>query len=111
MRTPWSSSSRHQQRQHPTAAAWEAEENARSILDVPLDQLPDGPARAFLLSEAMAGKDVNAYRPIGSTQWNVWYGPLAPRYDARSTAANWHTYWQDYARLAAEYAARQGGQS
>ena len=78
--------------------------NMASIAAVPERVLPIGPARKFLLAEACAGKDVYAYQalPYADDRWNVWYGPLAPRYDARVDARVWADYWRDLLRQADE---------
>lgn len=80
--------------------------NMASIHAIPRALLPDGPARSFLMTEANAGKDVYAYAPTQlpsehERRWNVWYGPLAPRYDARIPAQTWATHWPDLVTKAA----------
>lgn len=70
--------------------------NLRSIYDVPLDILPQGPGRQYLSHLASAGEDVYAYPgdAQGDEQvWGIWLGPLA----SGCTVAEWDAAWQQLA--------------
>lgn len=98
---PWRSRARTQA---PPVAPWHGpaqdtrDANAASIEAIPLDILPDGPARRLLLAEAATGRDVYAYQatPHHTNRWYIWYGPLAripPRLDGRVPAHVWAAQW------------------
>lgn len=52
---------------------YERATNALSIADIPLAQLPLGPARRTLVALAEAGEEVYAYRPTHQREWVIWH--------------------------------------
>lgn len=77
-----------------TPLAEECAENARSIREIPTDQLPDDEARAELVRRALAGCDVYAYRPAFSPEYVVWARQAHPSLEARFAPAEWARQWR-----------------
>jgi len=50
----------------------EAQQNAQSIRDIPLDVFPDGPARRMCIERAGGGEEIYAYRPVAA-DWVIWH--------------------------------------
>ena len=78
----------------------EAAENVASVASVPLEVLPNGPARDALSAVASAGYDVYCYASGGETYgtWCGWLGPLADvRFDraGRVPLALWLEHWRE----------------
>jgi len=64
--------------------------NAASLAALPTSALPDGPARAALLTLANAGADCYAYTPASATSGPViWLGPADSAWDGRMRAHEW----------------------
>jgi hypothetical protein len=59
--------------------------NARAIAEIPERQLPHGEARNDLIARALRG-EVEAYRPIGSQSYNLWFEKPARE---RTTLRDW----------------------
>ena len=79
----------------------EAAENVASVAAVPLEVLPNGPARDALSALAAVGYDVYAYASGGETlgTWCAWLGPLADArplaHDGRVPLAHWLEHWRE----------------
>jgi hypothetical protein len=71
----------------------ERKANARSILAIPDEQLPDQEARAELVRRALRGQDVYAYKPVGRP-WVVWVRQAHPSQEARFDPAEWAKAWR-----------------
>jgi hypothetical protein len=78
---------------HRKSVLSEAEQNALSIMDVPLAQFPDVAARAELIRRARAGADVYAYRPAHQLQWVVWIRTANPANEMRWFPSEWSLWW------------------
>lgn len=46
--------------------------NARALAEIPESQLPPGEVRDDLITRALRG-EVEAYRPLGSQAYNLWF--------------------------------------
>lgn len=72
-----------------TPEQYEAQQNARSIQAIPLDQLPDGPAREHLIWLASNGQEVYAYRPVGQREYVIWHYDGNPAAECRYSPHEW----------------------
>lgn len=64
--------------------------NVMRIEAVPYALLPDASiARDALLTLAWAGKDVDAYQPMGSKDWVIWCRPAERDQDGRYSIEEW----------------------
>lgn len=70
-------------------ADWDAQENLRSIQGIPLDQLPDGPARRELLRLSATGAEVYAYRPAHQAEYVIWHFEGDPTVECRRSVSEW----------------------
>lgn len=73
-------------------AEWDARENVKSIEAVPLDVLPDGPARREAIRLAESGAEVYAYRPAAS-EWVIWHFQGNPQAECRRSPSEWASWW------------------
>jgi hypothetical protein len=74
--------------------AYEREEHAQSICEIPAEQLPDAEARAELIRRALAGEEVYAYRPAFAPEYIVWHFRGNPAEDCRWTPVEWARAWR-----------------
>lgn len=63
--------------------------NLRSLVAIPMSELPHGAARAALFTLASAGHDVYAYRSLGSQSHIIWIAPAYPYENGRYTCAEY----------------------
>lgn len=67
----------------------EAQANARSISEIPIEQCPWPRVRAALIYRALAGFDCYAYRPAHQQGWVIWDRQPNPWEEARFTPREW----------------------
>lgn len=67
----------------------EAQANARSIAQIPIEQCPWPRVRAALIYRALAGFDCYAYRPAHQPGWVIWDRQPNPWEEARFTPREW----------------------
>jgi len=92
--------SEHQPQDQTPEAYW-AVENARSIVEIPVEQLSDDEARGELIRRALAGQDVYAYTPMAQEVYVLWVRQRRPDVEARFAPMDWARLWR--AGLQPEY--------
>ena len=75
--------------------------NARSIVEIPVEQLSDDEARGELIRRALAGQDVYAYTPMAQEAYVLWVRQPHPETESRFAPMDWAGLWR--AGLQPEY--------
>lgn len=78
----------------PDEYAYEREEHAQSVRDIPADQLPDDDARAELIRRALRGEEVYAYQPAFAPEYVIWHYRGNPAEECRQSPAEWARKWR-----------------
>ena len=71
------------------AAQAQMERNFESLLRIPWEQCPWPEVRTRMLSLALAGADIYAYRPAHQHEYVIWHRQADPAVDARFTPRAW----------------------
>lgn len=71
------------------AEEYERRANARTILEIPRDQLPWDNAREAMVGYAMLGHDIYAYTHHNPTRYVIWHRRKDPAVESRFTPWAW----------------------
>ena len=85
--------SEHQPQDQTPEDYW-AVENARSIVEIPVEQLSDDEARGELIRRALAGQDVYAYTPMAQEVYVLWVRQRRPDTESRFAPMAWARLWR-----------------
>jgi hypothetical protein len=84
---------KHDPENSESAAQLEAQENARTFAQIPIEQLPWPAVRAALIYRALAGYDCYAYQPAHLTwqnpRWVIWDRQPNPYEESRFAPREW----------------------